>query len=105
MSVHLLTDSIKLYKDLFIEFVGDKYEKQFNRVTKTTTCIVRIFSYVWTHLNQHIFQFEKRIEFVCPFYAADFVPPYPKSRTLLKDFIYCCHDQCCNEVNKYMNKS
>ena len=62
-------------------------------------------SYVWTGLNQQIFQFEKRIEFVCPFYAADFVPPYPKSRTLLKDYIYCCHDQCCNEVNKHMNKS
>lgn len=83
--------------------VGDKYTKQFNRVTKTTTCIVSrvvIFWYLWSDPKQEIFQFEKRIEFVCPFHAADFVPPYPNHRTLLKDYIYCCHDQCCNEVHK-----
>ena len=49
--------------------------------------------------EEEIFQFDKRIEFLCPYFQADAVPPYPYYRRDAKDYIYCCNDKCCNEVH------
>ena len=43
-------------------------------------------------------KFEKRIEFLCPYYAADAVPPYPYHRVNTKDYTECCDDHCCTKV-------
>ena len=45
-------------------------------------------------------KFEKRIEFLCPYYAADAVPPYPYHRVNTKDYTECCDDHCCTKVYK-----
>jgi len=56
------------------------YSKQFKGVNKTKICV-----------------FEKRIEFLCPYYAADAVPPYPHHKEKTKDYTECCHDKCCTK--------
>ena len=44
-------------------------------------------------------QFEERVEFYCPYFAADGVPPYPRLEEVYR-FTECCGEKCCTQVTE-----
>ena len=51
----------------------------------------------------YFIQFEKKVSFYCPYFAADKVPPYP-SKDKVKDYSECCGDKCCTKVSDGITK-
>ena len=44
------------------------------------------------------FQFEDKVEFFCPYFNADSVPPYPSKN--IKAYTECCVEKCCTKEGK-----
>ena len=83
--------------------LDDKYLNQFKGVEKIKNCIVCWSLYQTEITIKSSFflssQFEDKVVFFCPYYAADSVPPYP-SKDKVKDYSECCGEKCCTKVKK-----
>merc|ERR1719186_1375691 len=62
--------------------LDDKYLNQFKGVKEIKKCT-----------------FEEKVNFFCPYYAADSVPPYP-SKDKVKNYSECCGEKCCTKDEK-----
>ena len=66
---------IKIY---YNSFSDPEYTKQFNGIKETKECMVDLLKTLQKRQNKSIFQYEGKVSFLCPYFAADNVPPYPK---------------------------
>ena len=66
---------IKIY---YKSFLDPEYTKQFDGIKETKECMVDLLKTLQKRQNKSIFQYEGKVSFLCPYFAADNVPPYPK---------------------------
>ena len=59
-------------------FLDPEYTKQFDGIKETKECMVDLLKTLQKRQNKSIFQYEGKVSFLCPYFAADNVPPYPK---------------------------